>query len=409
MIRQVTTLLAGNGLAQLVHVVTILVVVGGFFEPADYGAYAVGMSFVGILSSVASFRYELGIVSARGHAAAANIALASVAIAVVVSLAGYWLVGPLIDYFGQHVPLRATALVIAALVFFKALDQIFASLLFRREAYLYYSVLRVMQALLLLAGFSWAASAGATTAGMLLATLVSYAAFALGGFVAAARHGSFRGARLARMRSVLRSNREFLMYSTPQTLIDSALAHGLNFVLAAFAGAAIVGYFNFLQRAVKAPLALLFGAVSQVLFRFSAANRSDPPRVAGALSRTFRYVAWGLLAAMLAVVLAQEWFEYLPLDEDWAGLREYILPFSVWMLSPFLFSPFSTLPVVYDRQREFFLAATSYNLVALAALTLMFRAGYVAAAFWAVGLISVLYYLGMNRWLLRFVNADRKG
>lgn len=409
MIRQVTTLLAGNGLAQLVHVVTILVVVGGYFEPADYGAYAVGMSFVGILSSIACFRYELGIVSARGHAAAANIALASVAIAVVVSVAGYWLLGPLIDYFGRQVPLGTTALMIASLVFFKALDQVFASLLYRREAYFQYSVLRVVQALLLLAGFAWAAGAGATTAGLLLATLVSYVAFALGAFVIAARHRSFRGVKLARMRSVLRSNQEFLRYSTPQTLIDSALAHGINFVLAAFAGAAIVGYFNFMQRAVKAPLSLLFGAVSQVLFRFSAANRKDPARVASALSRTYRYVAWGLLAALLAVFLVQEWFEYLPLDDRWAGLREYILPFSVWMLSPFLFSPFATLPVVYDKQREFFLAATSYNLLALAALTLMFRAGFVSAAFWTVGLTSVLYYLGMNRWLLRFVNEDRQG
>ena len=407
MIRQVTTLLAGNGLAQLVHVVTILVVVGGFFEPADYGAYAVGMSFVGILSSVASFRYELGIVSARGHAAAANIAMASAAIAVVISLAGYWLAGPLIDYFGRRVPLGATALMIASLVFFKALDQIFASLMFRREAYFQYSVLRFMQALLLLAGFCWAAFAGATTAGMLLATLVSYVAFALGGLVIAVRHGSFRGVRLARMRSVIRSNQEFLRYSTPQTLIDSALAHGINFVLAAFAGAAIVGYFNFMQRAVKAPLALLFGAVSQVLFRFSAANRKDPPRVAGALKRAFRYVAGGLLAALLAAFLAREWFAYLPLADHWAGLRDYILPFSVWMLSPFLFSPFATLPVVYDKQREFFLAATSYNLLALVVLTLMFRAGLVSAAFWTVGLTSVLYYLAMNRWLLRFVNDDR--
>ena len=38
MIRKVTTLLAGNVLAHIVHVVTILVVVAGFFEPADYPA-----------------------------------------------------------------------------------------------------------------------------------------------------------------------------------------------------------------------------------------------------------------------------------------------------------------------------------------------------------------------------------
>ena len=409
MIRKVTTLLAGNILAQVVHVVTMLVVVGGYFEPADYGAYAVGMSCVGILSSIACFRYEVGIVSARGHAAAANIAAASAAIAVVISVAGYWLVGPLIDLIGQRITLGATALMIATLIFFKALEQIAASLLFRRESYLHYSVLRVMQALLLLAGFSFAAGAGATAGGLLLATLASYVAFAAGGFAIAARHGSFRGVRLARMRSVLRSHRDFLKYSTPQTLVDNALAHGINFVLAAFAGAGIVGYYNFMQRVIKAPLALLFAAVSQVLFRFCATNRADPQRVASVLLRTHRYVAAGLVAALLAVFLVRECFEFLPLADHWAGLRDYILPFSVWMLSPFLLSPFATLPVVYNRQRQFFLAATSYNLLALVALTFMFSAGFVSAAFWTVGLTSVLYYLAMNRWLLGFVDGKRQG
>jgi O-antigen/teichoic acid export membrane protein len=408
-IGKATTLLAGNVVAQLVHVVTMLVVVGGYFAPAEYGAYAVGMSCVGILSSVASFRYELGIVSARRNAAAANLAAASASIAVAVSFAGFWLVGPLIALLGLGAPLGGVSLLIAVLVFFKALDQVAGSLLFRREAYLQYSILRVMQALLLLGGFILAARSLATIGGMLLATLGSYVAFALGGFAFAARHGSLRGLRLVRMWSVLRRHREFFRYSMPQTLIDNALAHGINFVLAAFAGANVVGYYNFMLRVIKAPLALLVGAVSQVLFRFSAANRDDPQKVARALSPTYRYVAAGLAAAQLGIFLAWEFFEFLPLSGQWAGLQDYVLPFSVWMLGPFLISPFATLPIVYERQRQFFLAATGYNLLALAALTLMFSAGMIAAAFWIVGLASVLYYLAMNRWLLGLVHGGRTG
>lgn len=409
MIRKVTTLLAGNVLAQIVHVVTILVVVAGFFDPADFGAYAVAMSFVGILSSVACLRYELGIVSTRVDAAAANLAVASAGIAIAISLFGFWLVGPLIEFFGSRISLGTSAPMIASLVLFKALEQVSGSLLVRREAYLQYSVLRVLQALIVLAGFSVVAGSGATSGGMLLTTMASYFIFALCGFVIAARNGSLRGVRLARMRSVLRSNQDFLKYSTPQTLIDSALGHGINFVLAVFAGANIVGYYNFMQRIIKAPLALLSGAVSQVLFRFCAANRDDPARVSGVLARTYRYVVGGLVAALLFFFLAHEFFEYLPFADRWGGLRDYVLPLTVWMLSSFLLSPFATLPVVYGRQREFFLAATSYNLLALVALTLMFSAGFVSAAFWIVGLASVLYYLGMNSWLLGFAHDSRQG
>ena len=72
-------------------------------------------------------------------------------------------------------------------------------------------------------------------------------------------------------------------------------------------------------------------------------------------------------------------------------------------------SPFATLPVVYNRQRQFFLAATSYNLLALVALTFMFSAGFIFGGVLDRGLTSVLYYLAMNRWLLGFVDGKRQG
>jgi len=381
----------------------MLVVVTSLFGPAEFGEYAVAMSYVGIVSSIACFRYELGIVSARSDVAAANIVLASAVIAVVVAFLGYWLVVALI-HWGSRITLGGSPIVVALLVFLKALDQIAGSILYRREAYFQFSVLKFVQAVILLIGFYLAGVAGAAAPGMLLATLVSYVAFALGGFVLVARYGSFRGIRVARIRSVLRSNQDFLKYSTPQTLIDNTLTNGINFVLVAFAGPAIVGHYNFMQRLLKAPLGLLFAAVSQVLFRYCAKNQDDLFLIRRTLAQTQRYVVSALLAVLVAVFLAYTYFEVLPLPDQWGGLRMYMLSFAVWMLSPFLVSAFATLPVVYNKQREFFLVATSYNLVALLVLSLMLRAGLVSAAFWTIGLTSILYYLGMNRWLLRIVD-----
>jgi len=386
----------------------MLVVVTSFFEPAEFGAYAIAMSYVGIVSSVACFRYELGIVSVRSHVAATNLMWASGAIAVIVSLLGYCLVEAMIHLFGARVTLGATPLIVALLVFLKSLDQIAGSILYRHEAYLQHSILKLVQAVMMLAGFYFAGVVNAAAPGMLLATLVSYLVFAVGGFVVAARYCSFRGVRLARMRAVLRSNRDFLKYSTPQTLIDNALNNGINFVLAAFVGSAVVGHYNFMQRLLKAPLGLLFAAVSQVLFRFCAKHQDERSLVRTTVERTHRHVVSGLLAVVVGVFLAHAYFEFLPLPDRWAGLRDYLLPFSVWMLSPFLVSAFATLPVVYNKQRQFFVAATSYNVLALLVLTLMLRSGLVSAAFWVTGLTSILYYLGMNRWLLRIVDDARQ-
>ena len=132
----------------------MLVVVTSLFGPAEYGEYAVVMSYVGIVSSIACFRYELGIVSARSHVAAANIALASAAIAVVVALLGYWFVVALIHWLGSRMTLGGSPVIVALLVFLKALDQIAGSILYRREAYFQFSVLKFVQAVILLVGFT---------------------------------------------------------------------------------------------------------------------------------------------------------------------------------------------------------------------------------------------------------------
>jgi hypothetical protein len=88
-------------------------------------------------------------------------------------------------------------------------------------------------------------------------------------------------------------------------------------------------------------------------------------------------------------------------------LRDYLLPFAVWMLAPFLFSPFATLPVVFGRQKRFFQLATTFNLLSLAVLSLIMMHGNVATAFWIVGFASIPYFLAMNAWLLAVVDDAR--
>ncbi len=68
-----------------------------------------------------------------------------------------------------------------------------------------------------------------------------------------------------------------------------------------------------------------------------------------------------LLVAASGVVLAYVFFADLSFLKDWAGMREYMIAFAVWMLVPFLFSPYATLPIVYRRQKQFFLLATLYQ------------------------------------------------
>ncbi len=244
--------------------------------------------------------------------------------------------------------------------------------------------------------------------GLLFSTVFAYASFAVTGLIIVQRYDLPSGVRPSRMLSLLRKNADFVKFSTPQTLLDNLLSNGLNFVLVVLAGPAVVGYFSYMQRVLKAPLGLIFGAISQVVFRFSAKNVTDPELVIGKLRQVFVMVAGILLIAVTGLMMAHTFFDQLQFLQGWGGLQEYMIAFAVWMLVPFLYAPFATLPVVYGRQRQFFHAAAAFNVLSFAVLTFIIWKGEPNAAFWTVGLVSIVYYVSLNMWLLRILGSERK-
>ena len=197
MMRQIAMLLSGNALSQLVNVVTILFVVTTYIAPAEFGRYAVLMSYVGILSTIACLRYELAIVSVRRSRVANNFVFLCLVVATVFSalvLAVFQFTELLL---GDAFLLGASSLMIVALIFLKAIDQICAAVLYRQEAYLTYSVLKLMQALVLFAGFTAVGVTGLGAEGLLYATACAYAAFALAGIIAVRRYDVRSGVDLS--------------------------------------------------------------------------------------------------------------------------------------------------------------------------------------------------------------------
>jgi len=349
----------------------------------------------------------MAIVAARQSRAANNLVFLSLAVATVFAallIAAFQLTELLA---GDAFLLGASSLTIITLIYLKAIDQICAAVLYRNEAYLTYSILKLMQAFVLLAGFAAVGVMGRGYRELLYATLCAYAAFALAGTLAILRFGVGSGVTGGRIKALFRRHADFARFSTPQALIDNLLSNGLNFVLVVFAGPVVVGYFNYMQRILRAPLGLIFGAVSQVVFRFSAKNVASPGLVIEKLRQIFAIVVVILVGALVAIMLVHAFFSELTFLREWAGLRNYMIAFAAWMLAPYLFSPFATLPAVYGRQKTFFIVSALFNLCSLALLAAMIWQGTVVTAFWVVAVVSLAYFSMMNVWMFKVAARGR--
>lgn len=84
-VKNLVTLISGTAIAQVIAVLFQLII-RRVYTPADFGAFAVYMSIVGIVATVVTLRYEMAIVLPKKDKVAANVVLLSVIINFIFSL-----------------------------------------------------------------------------------------------------------------------------------------------------------------------------------------------------------------------------------------------------------------------------------------------------------------------------------
>ena len=405
MLRKVFKLLTGNLAAQFVNVATILLVVSLYVQPGEFGRYAAVVAAIGLISSVACLRFEIATVAVQSELEARNLVFAAAAAAVAVTAAAT-IAALLARHVASYDILMGIPIwIAAAALLLKCGCQVVASIYYRVQAYGTYSFVRFLQAVVLFLTFWWAGRRGGLAEELTMSLVASYAAFLLFStpwlLGRPLRHGVSR----RRIAASVRRHRGFVFYNTPHAFLDNVLANGLPIVLVALSGATVAGYFGFMQRLLRAPLGLVFTAVSQVLFRHVSSGDAPKEFVKRDLIRVLALTLAILSAAVVAIALVVPSFDRIEFFSEWRGLREYVLPFSVWMLASFVFAPFSTLPVVYGEQRRYFGLSASYNVATLALIAFLLANASVHAAFTTSGIVTLVYCSLLVVWVFRL--SDR--
>ena len=400
MLRKVFKLLTGNLAAQAVNVATILLVVSLYVRPDEFGRYAAVVAAIGLISSVACLRFEIATVAVKSELEARNLVFAAASAAIAITTLAT-LLAATARHVGDYDLLMGIPIwAVATALLLKSGCQVVAGVYYRFQAYGTYSLVRFLQAIVLFAGFFWSGVRGGRAEDLTISLGVSYAAFLALSAPWLLGRGLTRGVSYPRVAASVRRHRGFVFYNTPHAFLDNILANGLPLVLVTLSGVTVAGYFGFMQRLLRAPLGLVFTAVSQVLFRhvssgdYSRSVRKD-------LFRVLLLTLLILAVAVVCISLVLPGFNRIEFFSEWRGLREYVLPFSVWMLASFVFAPFAALPVVYGEQRRYFGLSAGYNIGTLALIGLLLAHASVHAAFTVSGIITLMYCSALVVWVFR--------
>ena len=346
---------SATSLGQLL-VVAAAPILTRLFTPEDFGVLGVYASILGIVSVVASLRYEQAIPLPKSDAVAANVLVSALCIAIVISLSTgivvYFLEARLTELLGLSGN-EYTLYLIPFGVLLVGAFQCLSNWAIRKEAFPTIAKTTVIQGGGSVATQLISGVAGAGAPGLIVGQIVGQVA-GLGSLVKLFLNDPGRPRKLVSIRNLKRvigRYRSFPIVFTWSALLNSIGLMGPTILLATFYGAAVVGWYALVQRILGVPTSLLGRAVTNAFFSESARlAREDPPELGRLFQSVLKTLTLMGIATIVPLGLISPWLFPFVFGENWDTAGQFALILTPMILLQFLSSPFGVILAVLERQ-----------------------------------------------------------
>ena len=352
------------------------------YTPDDFGVLGVYASILGIVSVVASLRYEQAIPLPGDDQVAINLLAVALLLVIAMSLAvgaATYFLGTEIATWANISALQPTMYLIPIGVCLVGTFQVLNYWAVRQKAFG-----RIARTTLMQGGGSVTTqlalgSFGAGTLGLIVGQIVGQAAgiLSLAKVVRDDPMRPLRAVSVPSLKRVARRYKRFPLMFTWSALLNSLGLLGPAILLANFYGAAVVGWYALVQRVLGVPTSLLGRSVTNVYFSESARLARDAP---AELDQLFLAVLKKLTllgcVTIIPLGLVSPWLFPFVFGAEWASAGRYALILSPMILLQFLSSPFGVTLAVLERQDLALLREVVRLVLVASALLLAQTRGY---------------------------------
>ena len=395
--RSVGILAAGTAVSQLIAF-AVAPLLGRLYTPADFGLFGVFISVAAIAAVIVTMRLDLAVVVPESDEEAMDVVgvgvltatVMSVLAAVVVLVAGE-LLGAVLGEPGVVPLLALLPLYLGANGVYQMLN--------------YWSTRTSNFARLSIAEMTRSASvAGIQVTGGYLSsgpgglTLGQVSGQVIAAAMLVARSARSSGALFTRrldvrvVRQVLGRFRHFVVFGTPQALVN-AINQGLPaFVLTVTFDAGIAGHYLMAQRLLSAPIGLLGRSTRQVLYPRLSRAMNDGSALQVASRATLLLALAAAIPVALVVVGGPAIYRFI-LGSEWVLAGEFSRFLVLWLAVAFVNIPSVSLVPLLEMQRWHAVYEVIYLCARLAALLLGASTGDPLTGIIVFSLVGVAFNL----------------
>lgn len=372
------------------------------YGPEDFGLLAVYMAILGILSVVASLRYEIAIPLPADDNVASCLLVVSLVIvfmmSIIISVAA-WLYGDTLLILINAPRLKPFLWLVPVGVFGAGSYKVLNYWAVRKKAF----------------GCIASTKIGQGLGTVFLQILFGIISVTSGGLLLGHMAGQFIGVGTLSSKVVQDSRnklvnvtcrglfqaivqyRRFPIYSSCSAVLNTLSVQAPVLILSFFWGPMITGFFSLSLRVLQTPIALIGQAVSQV-FVSRAAESDRDGQLAGLTLMVFcRLVQVGLPLVLLVGLSAPELFSFV-FGSEWRDSGIYAQWLSPWLFFVFVSSPLSILPSIKGKQRQEMIFNGSLLFSRLVVLLVCGVLDVTSIAVALFGMVSTVFWFGFTLW-----------
>lgn len=396
-------LLSATSIAQLIMIISSPVITR-IFSPEDMGFYQLFISIVAILTTIASFQYERGIILPKSEVIAINLLILCLSLAFFMSVISYVIAFILIDTSNEYYFLYT--LMVPLTVFFMSAFNILNFWCTRQSMYNVIAISRILKSFSTVViqisfGIIFISSATYLITGYLFGHIFAVIILLL---TFLPYRKIWTHVNFVRIKRVFLLYKNFLKYSTPASLFNNFSQQIPIFMLSFFFGANSVGFYSLGQRVLTLPISIFGQAVSQVLYqKCSSLNNSRKP-ISSIVENAYRYLLAIIFGPIVVIIiLGEKLFIYI-FGSNWgeAGIYSQIL--APWLLLVFIASPMSLLFNIFGKQKFIFKFETGLLIGRFLSILI---GGIIGNVYFTIGLFSLTSSIFFIIQLLKILSISK--
>lgn len=403
--RKVTILAAGTAAGQAIMLLAAPVLTR-LYGSTDFGVLAVFSSALGILSVLATLRYEEAIPLPRQDEAAFALLVLSLAILGAIALvvaAGVWLAGDetlaLLKVSVLKPYLWLLPLALVGMGCYQTLNYWAV----RKAAFHDIAATKIGQGGALALVQIVLGLVHKSPLGLVLGEFVGRVA-GVGMLYKVLRRDRLNAALTcswAALKSQARTYWKFPAFNLPNSLLNTLSANIPNLLLAAFFNPAAAGYYFLAIKVISAPLSLISKSVAQVFYQRAAEIFSLGQPLLGLVRQVHIKLFWIVSGPCLALMIfGPDLFAYI-FGAEWRTAGEYMRYLIPWIATSYVVSPTAYVLTIVNKQET--MLVFEATLLTGRVLALVLGAHYSPDPIWAIaafGAVGFAAHLVMWRLVL---------